>query len=274
MGKIIACVNEKGGVAKTTTVKNLSVGLAKHGKRVLAIDLDPSANLTDSLGISIDENTLTILDCMEKAMYFEEVSSDYAVIHHEEGIDVIPSTKEIPKKNDLHKFETSIMSADHREMVLQNALSVYVDEYDYIFIDCPAGLGIYVSNALYCADSIIIPVQPQFLGYGAMQNLLRKVAAIWRYNGTFKGNHKPEIMGILFTQVKQNTNNDKDVMEAVNEITNVNKIKIFNTVIPNSVRFPESDGQQESIFKFAPKSTAAAIYDQLVNEFLYMEEGE
>lgn len=266
MCKIIACVNEKGGVAKTTTIKNLSVGVAAHGKRVLAIDLDASMNLSVSLGVNIIPNeTVTILDGLQKIMNIEEIPENYGVIHHEEGIDIIPSTR------DLHKFETVLLSADHREVILRELISHYQEKYDYIFLDCPAGLGIYVSNALYSADSLIIPVQPQFLGYGAMQNLLVKIKTVWHYNGTNNTIRKPEIMGILFTMVKPNTNNDKMIMEGVDELLKANGINIFETYIPNSVRFSESDGEQQSIYKFAPKSTSAAIYEQLVNEFMAIE---
>lgn len=266
MSRIIACVNEKGGVAKTTTIKNLSVGLAAHGKKVLAIDLDASTNLSTSLGIQIvPGETITILNGLEKVMNMEDVPEDYGIIHHEEGIDIIPSTR------DLHKFETSLIAADHREIILREFLSNYKDKYDYIFLDCPAGLGIYVSNALYCADSIIIPVQPQFLGFGAMQNLLVRIKTVWRFNGSNNTIRKPDIMGILYTMVKPNTNNDKMIMDGIDELVKTNNINIFETYIPNSVRFSESDGEMQSIFKFAPKSTSAAIYEQLVNEFLMIE---
>ena len=203
MSKIIACVNEQGGVAKTTTIKNLAIGLAARGKKVLAIDLDPSANLTTALGIHVTKEQKTILDIFKLSKDCEDVPEGYAIMQHEEGIDVICSVKE------LHAFESELICAIQREIVLRRYLISIKDDYDYIFIDCPAGLGIYVTNALFCADSVIIPVQPQFLGVGAMQNLFSYINQVRKLNGTLV---KPEVLGILFTMVRINTNNDRDVM--------------------------------------------------------------
>ena len=261
MGKIIAGVNEKGGVAKTTTIKNLSIGLANEGKKVLAIDLDPSANLTSSLGISPEAGDKTVLDILRESVKCNPIPEDYAIIHQEEGIDVICSTKE------LHDFENELVCVMQREVVLRRYLLTIKDKYDYIFIDCPAGLGIYVTNALFSADTVIIPVQPQYLGAGAMQNLFAYINKVRIMNGT---NVKPEIMGILFTMVRINTNNDKAIIDFFKEQYK-DRINVFETYIPNSVRFSESDGEGQSVFKFAPKTTAAMEYGELVKEFLKIE---
>lgn len=261
MGKIIACVNEKGGVAKTTTIKNLSIGLANKGKKVLAIDLDPSSNLTSSLGIYPEIGEKTILDVLRAANKCNPLPESFAITHQEEGIDVICSTEE------LHDFESELVCAMQREVVLRRFLLTIKDKYDYIFIDCPAGLGIYVINALFSADSVIIPVQPQYLGAGAMQNLFSYINKVRTLNGT---NAKPEVAGILFTMVRINTNNDKGIIDFFKKEYK-DKINVFETYIPNSVRFSESDGEGQSVFKFAPKTTAALVYGELVKEFLDLE---
>lgn len=261
MSKIIACVNEKGGVAKTTTIKNLAIGLAAKGKKVLAIDLDPSANLTTALGIHVSKDQKTILDIFKLSKDCEDIPEDCAIVKHEEGIDVICSVKE------LHAFESELICAIQREIVLRRHLFNIRDKYDYIFIDCPAGLGIYVTNALFCADSVIIPVQPQFLGVGAMQNLFSYINQVRKLNGTMV---KPEVLGILFTMVRINTNNDRDVMVYFRDSYN-GKINVFDTYIPNSVRISESDGEGESIFKYAPKTSAAMVYGDLIEEFIKTE---
>ena len=178
MSKVIACVNEKGGVAKTTTVKNLAIGLAGKGKKVLVIDLDPSKNLTTSLGLFLQNNEPTIMDILRAEKDCEDIPEDYAIMHQEEGIDVICSTTE------LHAFENELMYAMQREITLRKYVLTVKDKYDYVFIDCPAGLGIYVTNALFCADEVLIPVQPQFLGAGAMQNLFGYLNQIRKLNGT------------------------------------------------------------------------------------------
>ena len=262
MSKVIACVNEKGGVAKTTTVKNLAIGLAGKGKKVLVIDLDPSKNLTTSLGLFLQNNEPTIMDILRAEKDCEDIPEDYAIMHQEEGIDVICSTTE------LHAFENELMYAMQREITLRKYVLTVKDKYDYVFIDCPAGLGIYVTNALFCADEVLIPVQPQFLGAGAMQNLFGYLNQIRKLNGT---RTKPEILGILFTMVRINTNNDKYLMAFFSE-SYKGKINIFDTYIPHSVRFSESDGEGQSIFKYAPKTSSAMVFGDFVNEFLKTEE--
>ncbi len=262
MSKIIACVNEKGGVAKTTTVKNLAVGLAARGKKVLAIDLDPSMNLTTSLGLFLQHDETTIMDILKAEKECEAIPEDFAIVHQEEGIDVICST------TDLHAFENELMYAMQREITLRKYVITVKDKYDYVFIDCPAGLGLYVTNALFCADAVLVPVQPQFLGAGAMQNLFSYLNQIRKLNGTMT---KPEILGILFTMVRINTNNDKELMSYFCEGYK-GKINIFDTYIPNSVRFSESDGEGQSIFKYAPKTASAMVFGDFVDEFIKMEE--
>lgn len=261
MGKVIACVNEKGGVAKTTTVKNLSIGLAMEGKRVLAIDLDPSCNLTSSIGI-FDNDGDDIMSIFKVAQTFSDIPEEIGIIHHEEGIDFIPSTSK------LHEYEKELNSVMQREVILRWYISSIRDKYDYVFIDCPAGLGVYTSNALFAADSIIIPVEPQFLGAGAMQNVFGLVNQIRRLNGT---NVKPDILGILFTKVRINTNNDRELIDYF-KTEYKDKINIFNTYIPHSVRFSESDGEGKSIYAYSPKTSAAMTYGDLIKEFIALEE--
>lgn len=269
MGKIIAVVNEKGGVAKTTTVKNMSVGLANQGKKVLAVDLDPSANLTVSLGLfKLEEGTKTILDLFRYEEKCDDEESEAVpegtgIIHHEEGIDLIPSIKA------FHDYEPILQGAMMKETYLKRILAPYKNKYDYIFIDCPAGLGIFVTNAMYAADSIIIPVQPHYLSAAAMMNLFTYVKKIRRLNGT---GTDPKLAGILFTMVKTNVNNDNAIENQFRE-NYAGKHNIYKVHIPNSVRFSESDGEGLSIFRYAPNSSSASIYNSLVQEFL-KEEGE
>ena len=160
------------------------------------------------------------------------------------------------------------MYAMQREITLRKYVITVKDKYDYVFIDCPAGLGLYVTNALFCADAVLVPVQPQFLGAGAMQNLFSYLNQIRKLNGTMT---KPEILGILFTMVRINTNNDKELMSYFCEGYK-GKINIFDTYIPNSVRFSESDGEGQSIFKYAPKTASAMVFGDFVDEFITMEE--
>lgn len=259
MAKIIACVNEKGGVAKTTTVKNLSIGLAMEGKRVLAIDLDPSANLTKSLGLEADPKKGTISEILDAVKDCEDLPAGFGIMHQEEGIDVIVSS------SDLHNCEDKLNSAFQKEVVLRGYLSTIQEGYDYIFLDCPAGLGIFVTNALFCADSLIIPLEPQFLASEAMQNLFQRVALIRKHRG---GRTKPDVEGILFTKVRLNTNNDRHLMDEHRDRFLNSKLRVFNSFIPSLVKFSESDYAGESIYKYAPDTSAAMIYADLVAEFM------
>jgi chromosome partitioning protein len=261
MGKIIACVNEKGGVAKTTTIKNLAVGLAEEGKKVLAIDLDPSANLTTSLGVFLEPGADSILNILRKSDNFDNIPEGYAIIKHNEGIDLIPSVPE------LHSYEKELSQTQMSETVLRRYLLEMKDKYDYILIDCPAGLGIFVTNALFAADSVLIPVQPQFLGTGAMQNLFSFIGKVRKLNGT---GTKPEISGVLFTLVRPSTNNDKDMMRYYRESYD-GKIYVYDTYISQSIKISESDGEGQSIYKYSPKTAAAFTYRDFVKEFLERE---
>lgn len=258
MGKIIACVNEKGGVAKTTTIKNVSIGLAMRGYKVLVVDLDPSANLTKALGLVANTDTGSICEILDKAIGFESIPEDFGISHQEEGIDVITSSKE------LHLYESKLAAAFQREVILRRYIVTISDKYDYIFLDCPAGLGIFVTNALFCADSLIVPLQPQFLAVEAMQNLFGDVAMVRKLNGT---NAKPEILGALFTMVRTNTNNDMKIMSNLRQNYS-SGVPFFKTYIPLLAKIPESDLARKSIYKHEAKSNAAMIYNDLVDEIL------
>lgn len=262
MGKIIACVNEKGGVAKTTTVKNVAIGLAMKGKKVLAIDLDPSASLSKSLGLNAAKERGTICDILDYCIDCEKVPDDIGIVRQDEGIDMITSSR------DLRVYESKLQEAMQRELVIQRYVYSIRDKYDYILIDCLAGLGIFVTNALFCADALIIPVEPQFLAAVAMQNLFVNIAQVRKLNGT---NKRPEILGGLFSKVRTNTNNDKFVMEQLKKTTNAG-VKYFDTYIPHLVAFSESDAAHQSIYKYSKNSAAAMIYSDLVNEILEIEE--
>lgn len=263
MGKIIACVNEKGGVAKTTTVKNLSVGLAGKGKRVLAVDLDPSANLTKALGMEIpNDGEGEICHIFDKMIECEEIPAGYGILPQEEGIDAITSSSH------LHAVESRLETAMQREVMLRNYLNPLKGEYDYIFLDCPAGLGIFVVNALFSADALIIPLPAQFLAVEAVQNLFRMVSMVRKMNGT---NRKPEILGILFTMVRTSTCNDKRIMEEIRSSYG-SGVRIFQTYITLAAKIPESDLARKSIFAHANSSSAAMIYNDLVEEVLSLED--
>lgn len=268
MGKVIACMNEKGGVAKTTTVKNVAVGFANKGKKVLCIDFDPSANLSKGLGIVNDDELGGICNILDLSLAYEDFPQDAEILHTEDGVDIVTSS------NELHEYEDTLVVAPQREIVLRRYVETIKDDYDYIFIDCPAGLGILVTNALFCADSLIIPFCPQYLSVESMQNLYKKIFLTRKQNGTFKTEHpKPEILGSVFTMVRTNTNNDKAIIEMKRNDANENA-SFLETYIPSFVAFSESDAAGQSIYSYAPESPAAWFYSKLTDEIFAKIENE
>ena len=261
MGKIVGVAAEKGGVAKTTTVKNVAVGLVKKGKKVLTVDLDPSGLLTKTMGKYPEDGLGTICEIFRRSIQGEEIPVGFGIEHQEEGIDIITSTKE------LRACEMQMVSAFQREIMLLNYLSPLRDEYDYILIDCPAGLGILTINALFCADELIIPLQPHFAAVESTQSLFGLIANIRKA----RRGEGPKILGLLFTLVRTTTNNDKRIMERLQQDFE-GKIPIFNTYMPMSTNFPESDLARQSVYKHAKNSSAAMICDDLIKEILVREE--
>lgn len=263
MGKIIAVLNEKGGVAKTTTVKNLAGGLCSMGKTVLAIDLDSSANLTKSLGLVPTEETGSIVEIIDKSIKCEEIEKGYGILHHSEGIDVIPSSKRFLGYSD------KISNAMRREEILNRYLQSVRNDYDYILIDCPGGLEIFTQNALFACDYIVIPSEAKKLSIEAMQNIFVTVGLVRKLKGT----KSPIIAGVLFCKVRANTVNDREIMKVVRNKYG-EKVHIFEHYIPLATVVSDSDVACESLFKMAPKSTAAMEYQAFLDELLSIVEGD
>ena len=170
MSKIIAIANQKGGVGKTTTTFSLGVALAKQGKMVLLIDADPQGDLTTCMGYyNQDELQNTIGTLMTDTIQDKEINTEESILHHKEGIDLIPSNL------DLSALEMSLVNAMSREFTLKNSISSVRDKYDYILIDCMPSLGMITINALACSDKIIFPVQGEYLAEKGMGHILKTV---------------------------------------------------------------------------------------------------
>ena len=219
--KVVAVANQKGGVGKTTTTEHLGIGLAKQGKKVLLIDLDPQANLTSCLGWrNVDALEHTVCDIYDAVTKEEEVPFTDIVLHHDEGVDLIPSNIS------LSEYEPRLAGVFMREKILTNGIEAVKDDYDYIFVDCSPTLGILTINAIVAADEILIPVQPQYLPAIGMTQLVRTIEEV-------RTNMKPDLKysGIVFTLVNMQTNIAKDTIESVKE-TFGKHIKVFESYIP------------------------------------------
>lgn len=255
----VTCIgNQKGGVGKTTTTESLAVALSKAGKRVLVVDLDPQASLSIAMGNPLpDELNTTVTDIMRDVIDGKEIQKGCGILHHEEGVDLLPANIE------LAGMEASLVNVMSRETILKEYLSTVRKDYDHILIDCMPSLGMLTINALTAADSILIPMQPQYLSAKGLEQLLSTVNKVKR-----QLNPKLRIEGILLTMVDGRTNNAKEIAELVRNIYG-KKIPVFDTEIPRSVRMAETPAEGKSIFAYDPKGKATAAYDQLAKEVMH-----
>ena len=255
--KVIAITNQKGGVGKTTTTFNLGVALAKQGKKVLIVDVDPQSNLTTYAGwYNEDELKYTLSDLMEQSMNDETIKTQESILHHKENIDLIPSSL------NLSALETSLAYAMSREYTLRNCLSVIKDNYDYILLDCQPSLGMLTINALASADSVLIPVQSQYFALRGMTDLFIIINKVRRQiNPTLK------IDGALLTLVDRRTNLSKEIEKQIRDNYG-SMLKLYDTQIPLAVKTAESTSQGESIFSYDKNGTVAEAYSSFAKEVL------
>jgi len=253
--KIIAIVNQKGGVGKTVTAVNLAVGLAREGKKVIAIDLDAQGSLTVSLGYNEqDKMETTVSTILEKVIEDKPITTNECILHHAEGIDLLPANIE------LSGLEVTLVNTMSRESVLREYLKVISNDYDVAVIDCSPSLGMLTINALTCADEVIIPVQAQYLSIKGMEQLFRTIGRVRK-----QLNPKLQIGGILITMVDMRTNYTKDIINLLHD-TYGSKIKIYDSIIPLSVRAAEMSAEGKSIYLHDPSGKVAIAYEGLVKE--------
>ncbi len=250
MGRIFAVSNQKGGVGKTTTSVNLSAGLAALGKKVLLIDADPQGNATTGLGIFKASLKASIYDVLIDSLPAKE-----AIIPTE-----INNLSLLPANIDLAGAGLELVKIRSRESVLRKALKEIKDNYDYIIIDCPPSLELITLNCLTACDSVIVPIQCEFFALEGLSQLVQTINLV-------KKGFNPDICieGVLLTMYDKRTNLSVQVVE---EVRNNFKGKVFDTLIPRNIRLGEAPSFGQSIFDYAPDSSGAMAYMDLVNEIV------
>ena len=256
MGKMISLVNQKGGVGKTTTSINLSASLAFLGKKVLLIDLDPQGNTTTGIGINKGDIDRTIYDVLTGKCAIEE-----AIIHTQyKRLDLLPATVNLSGL-DTEFFEKSKEEPNFvKGAQLKNKIDPIRDNYDFIIVDCPPSLSIITIYALTASNSVIIPVQCEFLALEGIMQLLNTIMKAQQ-----KLNPSLEIEGVLLTMLDSRANLGFEVVE---EVRKYFKERVYNTIIPRLVRLAECPSHGKPIIAYDPKCRATDAYINLAKEVI------
>ncbi len=249
--KIYCFVNQKGGVAKTTTAVNLGAYLAAAGRRVLLIDTDAQGNATTSLGVDPRQLSVSLYN-----MLIDKVPVQQAITLTDlVGLDLVPASP------DLAGAEVEIARLMARERLLERALQPIIDQYDYIFIDDPPSLGLLTINGLTAANGVIVPVQCEYL---ALEGLSLLMGTVQQVRDIL--NPRLEITGVLLTMYDSRTNLGQQVVQ---EVKNFFPEKVFQTIIPRNVRLSEAPSYGQTILSYAPNSAGALAYQALAAEFMH-----
>jgi len=248
--KVLAVVNQKGGVGKSTTAVNLSAALGEAGKKILLVDMDPQGNATSGFGLSKTDRELCIYD----ALLGEAVFEDMIVTHAEFPIDVVPATIQ------LAGAEVELVTAMSRETRLKGLVDPLRDKYDYVIIDCAPSLGLLTINALTAADGVLIPIQCEFYSLEGLSKLLDSVRLVKTHL-----NPNLEVFGVVMTMHDGRT---KLAQQVVDEVRDFFGDGAFETLIPRSVRISEAPSFGQSIIEYDSRGKGATAYRNLAKEVM------
>ena len=251
--RILAVVNQKGGVGKTTTTINLATALAAVGCRVLIVDLDPQGNASTGLGVDRAQRELSSYDVIAGTASVEEARFVSSI----PGLDIIPSTQ------DLSGAELELVALDRRSYRLRDALESAVGTYQYVLIDCPPSLGLLTLNALTAAHSVLVPLQCEFFALEGLSQLLRTIE---RVSAAF--NPALDIQGIVLTMFDKRNNLSGQV---ANDVRGHLGDKVYNTVIPRNVRVSEAPSFGKPALLYDHQCAGSRAYIQLARELLHRE---
>lgn len=254
MGKIIAITNQKGGVGKTTSTVNLGASLAKLGKKILLVDIDPQGNATSGVGV----NKGDIDECVYNVLVEDLDAQKVIVPTMVDKLHIIPATIQ------LAGAEIELVSTISREVKLKRALTPLKSSYDYIIIDCPPSLGLLTLNALTASDSVLIPVQCEYYALEGLSQLLNTVRLVQKHL-----NKELMIEGVLLTMFDARTNLGVQVIE---EVKMYFQDKVYDSIIPRNVRLGEAPSHGQPITVYDPKSKGAEVYLELAKEVMNVGE--